>query len=166
MSGKALGQTLDELLGDLLAEERSVRDSIIQRGATLITGSGALVALSLGISTLSRSSLSSSVGVLPKALLGTALVLLLASTGMALTIAAPWVNRTVDLEALPRNLRIAAWNAEDAQRAIDAYEARLQIALSLQDANRSRGALLRTAIAIQTVGLLLLAAAVAAVLLS
>ncbi|MGH3976623.1 MAG: hypothetical protein ACRDS9_25385, partial [Pseudonocardiaceae bacterium] len=111
MADRSTREILGELVQDVLDEERKLKDSLALRSVTVISTSGTLVTLTLGVSALVTKA---QAFVAPGAVLvcvAVALVLLFGAAVLALLNNAPWRQGAVDLDVFAeRGTTAADWH--------------------------------------------------------
>jgi hypothetical protein len=109
------GALVSELVQAALDEGRKLKDSLARRSITVITSSGTLVALTLGVSALTTRAPAFAVPGAALACMAVALGLLFAAALLALLNTAPWRQGAMDLDAFAERPTTALdWRAAEA----------------------------------------------------
>ena len=164
---RTAGEILNEVVQDALDDARALKESFQHRSVIVITTSGTLVAITLGMSALATGSAGF---VMPRpALLCVivALALLLAAAFVALLNNMPRQQQAVDLDKLrARGATAADWRTDGIELEVEAYEARQRLTLDLRTGNERRKRLLLAALILECAALCALSAGTAWILLS
>jgi hypothetical protein len=153
------GEVFATLVEAVLAEERELKISLMQRATNVITGAGVLVSVSLGIGTLVYRTPLVGVPAVAVGAFGAAVVLLLGAALLALLVNAPQGQDALDLESLRlRPLQRSDWDRVDDSE-LEVYQLRLALAAALSTANQRRGRRLTAALTLELFALAGLAVA-------
>ncbi|MEU8976154.1 hypothetical protein AB0D11_44505 [Streptomyces monashensis] len=152
-------QVLGALLEDQLNEERKIKESLIQRGNSVVSSSGVLVALALGAASVSGRDPKSHLPASVTALTIAALALFVAAAVTALTVSTPRRQSTLSTRWLRE-----AWDNSGPDPFSTSHRARLDLLDSLRGANHSAARLLLCSLALEVAAVSLLSLAVAATL--
>jgi hypothetical protein len=167
MADRPTREILGELIQDALDEERKLKDSLAQRSVMVISTSGTLVTLSLGVSALVTRAQEFVVPAAVLVCVAVALVLLFGAAVLAVLNNAPWRQGTVDLDAFAERGTLAAdWSAADGELEVEAYALRLRLAADLRASNHRRSRYLLLALALECAALAALSVGTAWILLS
>lgn len=159
MAEPTRGEVFTTLVEAVLAEERELALSLVQRAANLIAASGVLVAVSLGLGTLVARTPPAGVPTAAVGCVAVAVLLLLGSALLALVVNAPWRQDAVDLDAIrQRAFGPGGWSAEDGSRR-EVCALRLDLAVAVRAANQRRARLLTAGFALEVTALAALSAA-------
>lgn len=166
MTHRTTSEILNELLTDTLAEERNRKDSLAQRSITVITTSGTLVTIILGVNALVvRPTGFRSTWVTASLLIAAVITLLVAAT-LALLNNAPRSQTTVDVESLAEQAAtVTDWSAADENLDVRSYQLRVRLATDLRLRNRRSSLRLMIALVLEFLALALLAVCMAGMVL-
>jgi hypothetical protein len=120
----------------------------------VITTSGTLVTLTLGVTALSTRVPSSQVSEPALGLIATAVVFPLGAAVLALAINVPWRQEVLDVGTLGgRPVQPADWPQVDPDLAVQAYQLRVQLNANLRASNQRRSRYLTAALALECAAL-------------
>lgn len=166
MTERTRGEVFTALVEAVLAEERELKISLMQRATTVITSAGVLVSVSLGVSALVSRMPSVTVPMVAVIAFGVAVVFLLGSALLALLVNTPRKQDTLDIETLRQHpLHQSDWNRVDESK-LEVYQFRSALAAELSAANQLRSRRLTLAFTLELLALTSLAAATVSTTLS
>jgi hypothetical protein len=164
---KEQGQLYSEFVYEELEGAIRTKSSLEQRGFALISSSGVIVTLLLGLSALAVRPPKQLVAPLPlKLMLAGALLAFVLAAALGLATAMPRRADIVDASALHAEIWESwpGWNSAQQKLSWDLTKRRAAVLEDTQRLNLSRGTLLQIAILCQTAGVTIVAIAVALVL--
>jgi hypothetical protein len=167
MANRSTREILAELIQDTLNEERKLKDSLAQRSVTVISTSGTLVTLTLGVSALVTRAQASAASGTVLVCVAVALVLLFGAAVLALLNNAPRRQGAVDLDAFAARGTPASadWRTADEELETEAHALRLRLAADLRSGNSRRSRYLVLALALECAALAALSVGTAWILL-
>jgi hypothetical protein len=145
------------LLLEQLADERTKKGSLEQRGLAVISTAGTLVAIILGFVALATRNPSSSLPGTAALLLLIALLVLVIASAAGLLVNLPARTPIVDAEGLVAMADHADWNRPDPETARTEYRLQGQMLIALRKVNRVRARVLISALLLEVLALTLMA---------
>lgn len=160
-----IGAVAAAFIGEELAGESSRKSSLESRAIAVITSSGTLVTLLLGLTALVTRSSSFALDRPERWLLSVSALLFVASAALGIVASAPFRYLLVDPKSLTSTLAPNLWSTDGSVLQREFTAVRLAQLEDARSHNESRAAMLVGALVVQVLAVLLTAAAVAVVLL-
>ena len=157
------GIAFAKLLEEQLVEERARKTSLEARGAAIITTSGALVTLLFGLAALVTGQDGFELGDQPRNLLGLGVLAFFAAALAGLAVNFPW--RYTEVTAKGFSDLLPHWDAAPQKGLRAAFEARRKVYARAREVNGYKAIIVFLGMALEVVGVVLVATAVRSILL-
>lgn len=164
MTEKTVGELLSNAVLDQLSDERNIKNSLLQRATSLVTGAGAMITLSLGSIGLFTRDQSFHLPQLAILTIGLALATLLIAVALALKVSGPQGQEAIELSVLRDAGFKRQWAVADIAVAQNLFDIYVGLVENMRNENKQRSRYLIAILSLELGALIFLSISVGVVL--